>query len=73
MADNVFSMANDLVNGENDWLNIQPVIRTTFKMLTDTIQKQQQDIISLNSNMKKMMETISEQRATVCYNHCTLD
>jgi hypothetical protein len=46
----------DLVNGENDWLNIQPVIRKAFKFLNDVILKQQEQIQHLSTELHRLSD-----------------
>ncbi len=56
---------NDLVHGENDWLNIQHVIRHTFKTMNEILVKQQNEIQSLQTQVKKLAEAQQEQQNTV--------
>lgn len=43
-----------LQNGSGDWRNMQDIIRSTFTILINCIEKQQEDITLLTSNIAKL-------------------
>ena len=48
------SFLRDLVDGKNDWLNIQSVLRTSFKFFNDLIVQQRSEIEGLNQKLEKL-------------------
>ena len=45
---------DDMSNGHNEWNNIQPIIRTTMKVLFDVINNQQSQITNLTTETTKL-------------------
>lgn len=45
------SIQEDIISGNNEWLNIQDIIRLTFKQMSNTLQNQERAIISLEKQM----------------------
>jgi len=43
---------DDIVNGNGEWKHLQPVIRTTFRVLFEVINTQQEQIMAMNDQMK---------------------
>lgn len=55
----------DLTEGENDWLNIQDVIRITFIKLNDIILKQQEEIANLKNVVQQLTKNQTETKEKV--------
>ena len=45
------SIVSDLLNGKNEWKNIQDIIKLTFKAICDTVKSQGQAIRELNRQL----------------------
>ena len=52
ISDNV--ALDDIINGNGEWKHLQPVIRTTFRVLFEVINTQQDQIMALNDNIKDL-------------------
>ena len=46
----------DLVEGRNDWLNIQDVLRNTFKRINDVVLSNSQTIVALEASYKGFVD-----------------
>lgn len=55
----------DLTQGENEWCNIQDIIRHTFITLNDLITKQQREIANIQAQLQQIQ--INEEERKVCY------
>jgi hypothetical protein len=51
----------DLIRGEGDWMNMQEIVRKTFKICFDQIQKQNEQITKLAGNYASLKVKLSSR------------
>ncbi len=56
---------SDMIEGENEWCNIQPVIRTSFKLVNDTLVKQQHLLKEVLQEVSKLQIANSQLKDTL--------
>lgn len=56
------SELHDLTHGENEWCNIQDIIRISFITLNDVITKQQKEIANLQVQMQQLQANETERK-----------
>ena len=52
------TMVYDLLQGKNEWKNIQDIVKLTFKAVCDTVKSQGQAIRELESQMRTKASTV---------------
>lgn len=72
--DSQYRYMRDLIQEDCEWTNIQTVIRSTFRMMNDTIMRQQHQIKSQAHEIQKMHQTLKtvQEMVTEVMSFCHL-